>query len=274
MTDLPPTTHSTADVRLTARWLALVAKGLRVASVNYLQKQLRWSRQQQERCLQAWQASDWIEPLALADGQRQRWVVTPQCPGTGDAHSLDLEILLQLAKPLTPPERLGYGYRTALSLHGLNEEFTDSACFICAVATSHRPPTGTQAFARSWAAPGQPQCQWKQLAGHVVNRSPKSIPAAGWAFTDDGIRLTSPARTLIDCWQRPGYGVSDERLLAALDHYWRDSTFGSRAQKRHALSQTFASDGDLRPERCAAFAQVVNAFDAQLADTIAQYGTA
>jgi hypothetical protein len=173
-----------------------------------------------------------------------------------------MEILLAKAAPRTPSARVGIGYRTALHLHGLCQEFSDGTVFICRITSGRRIPARADAapFQRTTTALGDPDCTSGRLRGYVVRRDERALDAGQWHRTGTGLPITGAARTLIDCWLRPSYGLDDERWGAAWRTYWEDERFGSRVQKSADLMAIHRSDGDARVGRAEAFARLVEPY--------------
>jgi hypothetical protein len=178
------------------------------------------------------------------------------------------------AAPKTPAERLGFGYRTALVLHGLSQEFSDGAVFICSVGSERRVPERAEAipFQRNATKLGDAVCAWKNLQGYVVRRDERVLESGLWHRTATGLRVTGPARTLVDCWLRPTYGVDDERWNAAWQSYWEDDRFGSSTQKGEELIAVHQIDKDTRVGRAEAFAKLIEPYAPTMASRIVDFG--
>ena len=87
----------------------------------------------------------------------------------------------------------------------------------------------------------------------VSDRDAAIFDQEGTSRTPNGVLATSPLRSLLDCWARPGCGVSDDRLIAA----WRTwlNTIGdtSRSRKIYDCMRMFRRDPDRRAKRLDAF---------------------
>ena len=269
---IPLTARGTIrDAETTTRWLAAVAEGTRVVTKSRLKTLLGWTESTAERCIPAWERAGWIRPMPERSGI---WVVGSACPGAPDDDTLEMEILLAMAAPRTPQDRLGLGYRTALQLHGLCQEFGDGVVFVCHIGRERRVPMQAEPlpFQRITSPLSEPDCQSGRLRGYVVQRDTRALERGLWHRTDTGLRITGAARTLVDCWLRPAYGVDDERWTAAWQAFWADDRFGSRAQKGADLLAIHQGDADSRAGRSAAFARLIEPFVPDTARVIRESG--
>lgn len=259
----------------TATWLAAVAKGLRLMTRNRIQTLLQVSSDVAQAHLHAWEAAQWIAPVPDLPGRH--YVVTETCPGVPDQDTLDHEIALALAAPRMEPDAgaIGFGYRTALVLHGLSETFDYGAFFVCRLrpGAAGAVPLGDVPFVRQWDEPSTAAKRiWAGRQIVVVQRDQRMLEGGTLDQIASGLPLTTPARTLVDCWLRPGYGVGDDRLLAAWSVWWRDPRFGGRLPKAKALRRVLQADQDHRPGRQSAFADFLGAVDPALVDELRRLG--
>jgi len=220
--------------------------------------------------LRAWEEAKWVAPIS---GMSGHYVISESCPGAPDRDTLDHEIALAMAAPRSAGEEgvVGFGYRTALVLHGLSETFDYGSFFVCRLR-----PGGSGAalhidvpFARQWDEPtGTAKKVWAGRQIVVVQRDERMVEAGRLDQVTSGLPVTTPARTLVDCWLRPGYGVGDDRLLAAWQMWLEDAGFGSRSGKVAALRRVLQADSDHRRGRQEAFVEFLGAVDPQVVDEI------
>lgn len=199
--------------------------------------------------LHAWVDLGWLKPFVPPKGQRTCYALTAECPLVADATSVRLETVLALVGA-----HACYGYRTALALHGLSEEMLGDQVIVCRPRQMD-PPAMAVPFSRSQRAP-QAWAQWEGLKVLVSDRPATVISQDTVSMSRAGVLATTPLRTLLDCWARPGCGVSDDRLIAA----WRSWLDGkgddfdtSPTRKLYDCARMVRQDPDQRPGRLDAF---------------------
>ncbi len=255
------TNHDQAIIAITGDLLADIREGRRVfsrADLLAYGKPHGYGRRKMEPIVDFWERDEaWLQAFVPPGGRRTSHRVTMHCPVIDDADLCSLETLLELAGP-----GAHFSYRSALALLGLSEEQSGRHMVISYLKPGV-PPDEQRPFERSTTRPAA-WGDWDGSSVWRVARSPNQT-ADFIHHTADGLPVSSAERCLLDCWLRPAYGVSDDRLVAAYRAWWSDHTTTAPQQKIRRLARVDRADGDPRPGRRCQYHRFLLAVDEELA---------
>ena len=253
---------STRIIEASSDLLHEVSRGQRLwsmASLRRIGAQSGLSGELLESVIKDWiDTEGWLDRFVLPGKKQERLRVTEQCPVIENADVCFLETVLELCG-----EGAHYGYRSALSLLGYSEEHLSKILVVVVPRKSKSVPSGNDVFSRSDVRPKS----WTEWEGRKIWRVERNEgQVAGFTLrTDEGIQVSSIERCLLDCWLRPAYGVSDDRLLTSFGDWWSDDSKTSPKQKARKLAKVFQADKDDRPGRQQQFENFLKQIDGKMA---------